>query len=48
MYFLETIFNLFLQKFSLFIDNVEMFDAFGYSGDAAPGVYLKLLGIAQF
>ena len=30
--------------FSKFIGNDAMFAAFGFSGDAAPGVYLKLLG----
>ena len=33
--------NVLLSKF---IGNDAMFAAFGFSGDAAPGVYLKLLG----
>lgn len=34
--------------FSKFIGNDAMFAAFGFSGDAAPGVYLKLLGKNSF
>jgi len=33
--------------FSKFIGNDAMFAAFGFSGDAAPGVYLKLLVVLQ-
>lgn len=29
--------------FSLFINNDELFTTFGFTGDAAPGVYMKLM-----
>ena len=29
--------------FSLFINNDRLFETFGFTGDAAPGVYIKLM-----
>lgn len=33
--------------FSMFINNDQLFAAFGFSGDAAPGTYIKLLVVLQ-
>lgn len=43
----EALIFLIFYCFSLSINNTELFDAFGFSGDAAPGVYIKLLVVLQ-
>lgn len=43
----ELLFFFIFYTFSLFIDNNEMFKQFGFSGDAAPGVYIKLILVLQ-